>query len=428
MLYGDIVDLLDFINKSPSPWHTAMVAGEQLENAGFQRLDWADTWEIEAGGQYYVRLYGAMLAAFTVGNGSMTKKNSLRIVAAHTDFPGLRIKPAAGMVKDGYGVLNIEGYGGAILYSWLDRPLSVAGKVALRGKDAFSPESVLIDFGRPLITIPSLAIHMNRQVNDGMALNKQKDLLPLAAVLGKAGSTDFFDELIAIEAGVAPADVLAYELNIYPYESGCQLGIAGEMISSPRLDNITSVVACLAGIKAGIGDGLNMAVFFDNEEIGSRSKQGAGSNNLMQLLERIYIHRGYSREEMWLGINGGFMISVDVAHGLHPNYPDKNDPTNKPVLNNGLVIKQAASQSYASDAEGVAVIKALCQEADISYQQFVNRSDMPGGATLGSIASALVPIRTIDVGVPILAMHSARETMGAADQQALTMLIKRFFQ
>ena len=233
----------------------------------------------------------------------------------------------------------------------------------------------------------------------------------------------FFDELIATELGVAKETVLAYELNIYPYEGGCQLGVARELVSSPRLDNITSVVSCLEGILAGTNDGLNVIALFDNEEVGSRTKQGAASANLMQLLERIYASMGYNRDEMWQGINGGFMLSVDVAHGLHPNYPDKADPTNKPVLNGGVVIKQAASQSYAFDAEGVAIVKSLCQENGILYQQFVNRADMPGGATLGSIASALVPVMTIDVGVPILGMHSARETMGAADQAALNKLV-----
>ena len=426
-MYGDIVNLLEFINKSPSPWHAAKTAGEMLEEKGFQELSWGKSWSLAAGGKYYTKVYGALLFAFTIGQGKLEKEKALRIAAAHTDFPGFRIKPEAAIIKDGYGMLNIEGYGGAILYSWLDRPLSVAGRVSLKGKNALSPQTMLVDFARPMMTIPSLAIHMNRKVNDGIAINKQKDMLPLTAVLGQNGDKGFFDELIATELGVAKETVLAYELNIYPYEGGCQLGVARELVSSPRLDNITSVVSCLEGILAGTNDGLNVIALFDNEEVGSRTKQGAASANLMQLLERVYACMGYSRAEMWQGINGGFMLSVDVAHGLHPNYPDKADPTNKPVLNGGVVIKQAASQSYAFDAEGVAIVKSLCQENGILYQQFVNRADMPGGATLGSIASALVPVMTIDVGVPILGMHSARETMGAADQAALNKLVKALF-
>ncbi|ORT98879.1 putative M18-family aminopeptidase 2 [Anaerovibrio sp. JC8] len=427
-MYGDIIDLLEFIKKSPSPWHTVQTAADMLLEAGFQELDWTDGWQLQQEGRYFTKIYGSSIFAFTVGKGQLTEKNSLRLAAAHTDFPGFRIKPEAGIIKDGYGLLNTEGYGGAILYSWLDRPLSIAGKVVARGKDALTPETMLLDFARPLVTIPSLAIHMDKKINEGKAFNKQKDMLPLAAVFGKEDTKSFLLDLLSAEAGVAKEDILSYELNIYPYEPGCQLGIAGELVSSPRLDNITSVVACLQGIIESGTDGLNIIALFDNEEIGSRTKQGAASANLMQLIERIYTSMGYTREQMWQGINGGFMLSVDVAHGLHPNYPDKTDPTNRPMLNKGFVIKQAASQSYACDAEAVAMVKGLCQERDIPCQQYVNRSDMPGGATLGSIASALVPVRTVDIGVPILAMHSARETMGAADQTALCNVIRGLFQ
>ena len=432
-MYGDIIDLLEFIKKSPSPWHTASAASEQLLNAGFQELDWTEGWELQRYGRYFTKVYGSSIFAFTLGNGDLTAKNSLKLAAAHTDFPGFRIKPEAGVIKDGYGLLNTEGYGGAILYSWLDRPLSIAGKVVLAGKDAMNPVTELIDFARPLITIPSLAIHMNKKINEGVALNKQKDMLPLAAVFGKENGKDtakaFLEDLLVSELAVSKEDILSYELNIYPYEAGCQLGVAGELVSSPRLDNITSVVACLKGITETLGAGLNIIALFDNEEIGSRTKQGAASANLMQLLERIYTCMGYSREQMWQGINGGFMLSVDVAHGLHPNYPDKTDPTNRPLLNEGFVIKQASSQSYACDAEAVAMVKGLCRQGnDIPCQHYVNRSDMPGGATLGSIASALVPVRTVDIGVPILAMHSAREIMGAADQISLCRVIRELFR
>ena len=431
-MYGDIIDLLEFTRKATSPWHTVQTGAEELEANGFTELDWAGAWDISARGRYFTRVYGSSLFAFTIGEGNLTDKNSLRLAAAHTDFPGFRIKPEAGVFKDGYGLLNTEGYGGAILYSWLDRPLSIAGKVVAAGREAMTPKTMLVDFGRPLLTIPSLAIHMNRKINEGLALNKQKDMLPLAAVFGKGTGKDnaqaLVENLLAAEAGISPSDILSYELNVYSCEAGCQLGVAGEMVSAPRLDNITSVVACIKGITSGMGSGLNIIALFDNEEIGSRTKQGAASANLMQLIERLYTCLGYSREEMWQGINGGFMLSVDVAHGLHPNYADKTDPTNRPLLNGGLVIKQAASQSYAGDAEAVAIIKGLCRRENIPYQHYVNRSDMPGGATLGSIASALVPLRTVDIGVPILAMHSARETMGAADQRALCNIISTLFK
>ncbi|MCR5175419.1 MAG: M18 family aminopeptidase [Anaerovibrio sp.] len=426
-MYSEVFNLLDFIRKSPSPWHTAVTAGASLEDTAFSELDWRGQWSLEPGKSYFTKVYGSALFAFSIGEGSLIGKNSLRLAAAHTDFPGFRIKPTAGIIKDDYGLLNIEGYGGAILYSWLDRPLSVAGKVVIQGKDALNPDVRLIDFARPLITIPSLAIHMNKKVNDGIALNKQRDMLPLAAVFDGVADKNFWDEIIAAEAGISTDELLSYELNIYPYEGGCQMGIAGELISSPRLDNMTSVVACVEAIKQSHGNGLNVIALFDNEEVGSRTKQGAASANLMQLLERIYECLGYNKTQLWQGINGGFMLSVDVAHGMHPNHPDKSDPTNKVLLNGGVVIKQSASQSYASDAEGVAIVKSLCREAGIAFQQYVNRADMPGGATLGSIASTQVPIRTIDVGVPILGMHSAREVMGASDQNALFELIRTLF-
>ena len=430
-MYDFVHSLLELVHQSVSPWHTAKAAAQRLEAAGYARLDMGESWQLVRGGRYYTEVFGAAVLAFAVGGGDLTEADSLRLAAAHTDFPGLRIKPAAGMVKDGYGILNVESYGGMILHSWQDRPLSIAGRVAVRGEKVFAPEVRLADFARPLLVIPELAIHMNRKVNEGTAIKKQKEMLPLMAVLGQEGEKSFFEEWLAGEMGVSREDILSYELNLYPYEAGCQLGMAGEMVSAPRLDNLTSVEACLQGMEA-VADagqdwqGLRLIALFDNEEIGSRTKQGAGSAVLMQVLERIYAALGYSRAQLWQAISGGFMLSVDVAHGLQPNYPEKYDATNRPVLNGGVVLKQAASQSYAGDAEAVAIVSALCCQEGIACQRFVNHSDEPGGSTLGSIASALVPMRTMDIGVPLLSMHSARETMGAWDQDALNRLLKSF--
>ncbi len=424
MMYTSVEELLNFVNNSTSPWHTVETAADMLSKESFQELDWRSKWEKGLKGRFFTKIYGSSLIAFTLGE----NEGRLRISAAHTDFPGFRIKPKAGIIKEGYGMLNIEGYGGMILSTWLDRPLSMAGKIVLRGENVFAPEVRLVDFARPLMTIPSLAIHMNRKVNDGVELNKQKHMLPLTSVLGKLGEKSFFDDFLANELGVNAKDILSYELNVYPFESSCQLGLAGELVSAGRLDNITSCVACLKGIvNADISCGTNVAVLFDNEEIGSRTKQGAASAVLMQFLERIYKLQEKDNEELWQDIANGFMLSVDVAHGVHPNYSEKADPTCRPVLNGGVVLKEAASQSYAGDAEAVAVIGELCNVNNIPYQHFVNRSDSPGGSTLGSIASALVPIRTMDIGLPILAMHSARETMGAADQDALNNLLIEFY-
>lgn len=419
-------DLLKFIDFSVSPFHAVKASEDILKEAGFSELLTTKEWQLKPGGKYFTQVYGSTLIAFTIGE---NPRNRLRIAAAHTDFPCLRIKPAASLAENGYGKLNVEVYGGMILNTWLDRPLSVAGKVVLAGKDAFSPKTKYIDIKRPLLTIPNLAIHMNRKVNEGVELNRQKDMLPLATMLPKElKDTDFFADLLAKELACEKEEILSYELTVYPTENGCVFGFAEEFISSPRLDNLTAVKGCLDGLLEGkCPDGINIIALFDNEEVGSRTKQGAGSLVLPQIIERIYETLGYSRQAYFADIAGGFMLSVDVAHAMHPNMPEKNDITNKPILNGGVALKVAASQSYAGDAEAVAVIRGLCQEAELSYQYFVNRSDITGGSTLGSIASSLLPMRTMDIGIPILAMHSARETMGLKDQATLKKLLCVFF-
>ncbi len=421
-------ELLNFIEESPSPAHAAAAAACRLEKAGFTELSMEKPWELHRGGRYFVSVYGTALLAFTVGKTS----GPLRMAAAHTDFPCFRLKPAAGMVKEGYGSLNVESYGGLMLRTWLDRPLSLAGKVAFRGDDPFRPRTELVDFRQPLLTIPSLAIHMDREVNEKGELNVQKDMIPLTALFGREEETDqegFFLEWMASRLGVPSKDILSYELSVYPWEKGMELGLAGELLSSPRLDNLTSAAACLEGITAsGAEDGIRLIALFDNEEVGSRTKQGAGSMILDSVLCRIYGGLGLTEEERRADIAAGFLLSVDVAHGLHPNHVDKSDPTNRPVLGGGVVLKQAASQAYAGDAEAVAVLRGLCETHEIPFQYFVNRSDIRGGSTLGSIASALVPMRTMDIGVPILAMHSAREVMGREDQKALNRILRVFLK
>ncbi len=418
-------NLLEFIHQCPSPYYTVRTLAHMLTAAGFQELDLTDLWELEPGGRYFVKIYGTTLIGFAVGK----KEGPVRIGASHTDFPCFRIKPQPEISKEGYGTLNVEGYGGMIVSTWMDRPLSAAGMVSMAGPDPFHPRMQLIDFKRPVAIIPSLAIHMNRTVNDGYAWNKQKDVLPLAALgVEKDSGTHFFRSLVAREAGCSETDLLSYELSLYPVEAGCLLGISDEFISSPRLDNLTSVKAVADGLIASDPEsGISVGAFFDHEEVGSRTKQGAGSLIFLQVLERIYAALGRGRERLYADLGAGFMLSVDVAHAFHPNYGDKCDPTHKPVLGGGVVLKESASQSYAGDAEAVAGITGLCRQHGIPCQTFVNRGDIAGGSTLGSIASALVPIRTMDIGVPLLAMHSARETMGRADQEALTRLLEVFF-
>ncbi len=420
--------LLSFIRQCPSPYHTIQTSAAILRQAGFTELYWNAPWQLEKNHMYFIRTYDSALFAFTVGSRPRTH---LRIAASHTDFPCLRVKPSAVMTQHGYGKLNVEIYGGMIRESWLDRPLSLAGKVVTAGSDVFHPNVHIIDMARPLMTIPRLAIHMNRKTNDGVALNPQKDMLPLMALDQSSAETDasFFLSFLAEKCRCRAADILSYELSLYPAEDGCLLGLHEEMISSPRLDNLTSVYASLSGITgSAAADGINLIALFDNEEVGSRTKQGAASWLLPQLLQAIYTNLGYTQEDYRMDQAGAFILSIDVAHAMHPNMPEKCDPTNIPVLGRGIALKTACSQSYAGDAEAVAVITALCQKHQIPYQHFVNRSDMPGGSTLGSLLSSFLPVRTMDIGIPILAMHSARELMGTADQQYLTALIQEFFK
>ena len=420
----DIKELLTFIKEAPTPYHTVAASAKRLAKAGFTELKLSEVWQLQPGGRYFVKAFDSTLLAFALGS----EGGPLRIAAAHTDFPCFRLKPQPEILEDGYGVLNVEKYGGMMLRTWLDRPLALAGKVALRSADPFAPQVRLVDFNRPLFTIPSLAIHMDREVNTEGKLNVQSDMLPLAAVGEDELTEDFFRDWLAEELNVEQEDILSYELSVYPYEEGSLCGLYEDFVSSPRLDNLTSVLACLQGIMAvdtAKMTGLRLVALFDNEEVGSQTKQGAGSAVLLQVLERIYLALGKSREEMLAAIAAGFMLSVDVAHALHPNFMDKCDPSHKPVLGDGVVLKQAASQSYAGDTEAVAIVRGVCEAYDIPWQHFVNRSDSRGGSTLGSIASALVPLRTMDIGVPLLAMHSARELMHGNDQRALAKLVKQ---
>lgn len=417
--------LLDFIARSPSPYHAARAGEETLRAAGFSPLVWGRPWRLETGGRYYARAFGSALLAFTVG---ARGGRGLRIAAAHTDFPGFRVKPAAGMARDGYGLVNVEPYGGLILSSWLDRPLSLAGEVALRSADAFAPELRLVDFARPLMTIPRLAIHMNRKVNESETLDRQTSMTPVAALLREGLGGAFFLDGLARELGCGADDILAYDLNVYPAERGCTLGMEGTLISAPRLDNLASVHACLEALcGAADGDGVRAVALFDHEEVGSRAKDGADSSLLPRFLEAVYRALGLSAEALARDAAEGFLLSVDAAHGLHPNYEEKADPTNRPRLGGGVVLKRAASQSYAGDAASFAVVAALAQERSIPYQTFANRSSLPGGATLGSLAAARLGIRAQDIGVPLLAMHAARELAAADDQRALTRLLAAFF-
>lgn len=420
--------LLQLVEEGVSPFHEVAAVETRLVEHGFERLNLRNDWGLEYGGKYYIKHHDSSLFAFTIGKDTGYFQD-LRIAAAHTDFPTLRIKTNPEVVTDGYMQLNVEVYGGPILNTWLDRPLSIAGRVALKSDDVFHPEVRLVNVKRPVLTIPNLAIHLNRDVNKGVELNRQTDMEPVMGMLTEQLNEDnFFMDFLAKELDVPVEDILDFELNLYNTDAGDFVGMNEEFLSAPRLDNITGVQAVLTGIlEEENRDGIHIAAFFDHEEIGSKTKQGAGSNFLTMLTERILIGLGQSKERFMEIMEDAMLLSVDVGHGLHPNYVKKNDPTNRGTLNSGAAIKEAASQSYATDCEAIAIIQQICMQENIKFQKFVNRSDGTSGSTLGSISSAMLPIRTVDVGVPLLAMHSAREMMGVDDQKSLNDLVRAFY-
>lgn len=420
--------LIDFIEKAPSSYHSVLTAASELEAAGFTELELAAPWNIEAGKSYYINAYGTSLFAFTLGN---EPKGRLYMAASHTDYPCFKIKPSPELSEKHYARLNTTSYGSVILNTWMDRPLSVAGKVMTKSDKVFKPQAHIIDIKRPILTIPNLAIHMNREVNKGVELNRQTDMLPLAAmVTEQLEKENFFIKFLAEETGVKAEDILDFDLTLYAVEKGCITGINEEFISSPRIDNQTSVVSCLKGIiGAGVPEaGINFIACFDNEEIGSATKQGADSVLLKLILDKLYDTLGVDKMTSRDLILSGFFLSLDVAHAIHPCHSEKADVTNIPLLNGGIAIKADASQKYATDTEAIAAVRQLCEKAGVPYQMFVNRSDVAGGTTLGSINSSQLPMYTIDMGVPMLAMHSARELMGSKDQKAMDDLVTAFFR
>lgn len=422
--------LLDYIKNSPSPFHVVDTSISILKDAGFKELKLQDNWTLSYNTGYYINHYGTTLLAFTIGN-KVDQTTSIRMANSHTDQPCFRIKPNPLLLEKGYLKVNTETYGGVILNTWLDRPLSLAGKIVLKSENIFNPTTRLIDFNRPILTIPNLAIHLNRNVNKGVELNKQSDMLPLIGMFNDTlNKDDYFINLIANELNINSKDIVDFDLYIYLYEDGCTIGINNEFISSPRLDNLTSSIALLNGIiesKKNNNNNINIIGLFDNEEVGSSTKQGADSMVSNILLTKIYDGLRLTQVDMYSAISRSFCISMDVAHAFHPNHSAKSDPTNTVTLNNGIVLKIDTTQRYASDIEALATIQQLCELNNIKYQKYVNRSDAIGGSTLGSISSTWLPMKTVDLGVPMLAMHSARELIGTEDQKHLNNLSICYF-
>ena len=423
------LELLDFLYDSPSACHGVKATQKILDENGFIEIKETDKWNLQAKGKYYVIKNDSALIAFEVGTGDI-EETGLRLIGAHTDVPGFRIKPNPQMISEGkYVKLNTEVYGGPILHTWFDRPLSIAGKVSLKGASPLKPETRLVNINKPLLIIPSLAIHMNREVNEGFKINRQVDTLPLLGLINdKLEKEDYLMNILAEELQVNKEDILNFELGLYEYEKGMLIGMNEELISSGRFDDLWMVYA---GIKALVDSKENVAtkvmICIDNEEIGSLTAEGANSTLLNNILERIALGLGKDREGYYRALANSIMISADLAHAVHPNLGDKHDPTNRPVLEGGPVLKIAASGSYSTDSFNGAVFAGICEAAGVPFQKFVNRSDVRGGTTIGPVTAANLTIPVIDMGAPVLGMHSIRELASVKDNYYTVKVFTEFF-
>lgn len=411
-----IQDLISFLDKSVVNFLAADTVVRMLEADGFSHLDTRDHWDIVPGGKYYITHNGSAVFAFIAGRKPLSP---FRIICAHTDSPGFRVKPNCEMLSDGRMLrLNTEVYGGPILYTWFDRPLSLAGRVILRTDNPLRPRMVPLRFNRPICTIPHLAIHFNRAVNEGNPLSKQKDMLPVVGRLPEGEEPrGWLTRTIAAELGVDAADILDYDMSLYALEGACLVGAYNDFITSGRIDDLSMAHAALTAIRAARpdADDTRVMALFDNEETGSGTKQGAASPVLRSILERVNKALGGCHDHFLRGVAASFMISADNGHGLHPNYESKQDPTNHPILGNGPVIKSNANCKYMTDADSAAVFRGICERAGVPVQTFVNNSDIAGGSTLGNILTSQIELRGVDMGAPQWAMHSCRETAAVAD-------------
>ncbi len=423
-------ELIDFIYDSPSAFHAVENAKELLNAGGFEELKEEERWKLQKGGKYYVTKNDSALTAFIVGTGNV-EKDGFKIIGAHTDSPCFRVKPAAEMMVENYYVkLNTEPYSGAILSTWMDRPLSLAGRVTVKGEDLFHPTTRLVNIKKPILIIPSLAIHMNRNVNQGVELNKQKDMLPLMTLINEnLEKGNYLIQVIAKELQIEASEILDFDLFLYEFEKGTIMGLQDEFVSTPRLDDLAMVHAGIAAIaKAEAGQSTKVMICFDNEDIGSSTKQGADSPLLSNILERIVTSLGGDREDFFTAVAQSFMISADMAHAVHPNVPEKHDPQNRPMMNKGPVIKLSANMKYTTDSNSAAVYAAICKSAGVPVQYFVNRSDEAGGSTIGPITATHLTIRSVDIGTAALAMHSIRELCGVLDHTYVTKSFEEFYR
>lgn len=421
--------LKEFLDASPVNFYAVDTIRRKLESAGFEQLDACAEWSIERGKKYYITQNDSAIFAFVAGTSRVPR--AFRIISAHSDSPGFRIKPNCEMLSDGRMLsLNTEVYGGPILYTWFDRPLSLAGRVILRSDNPLHPERRLVRWDKPMLTIPHLAIHFNRAVNDGNPLSKQRDMLPVVGRLPEGeDARGWMRRTIARQLNVNVDDILDFDLSVYDTTPATTVGAFDDFICSGRIDDLSMAHAAMTALlscDSPCEDTRIMAIF-DNEETGSGTKQGAGSPILDFILRRVNLSLGGGEEDYLRALAASFMISADNGHGVHPNYVSKQDPTNHPVLGNGPVIKINANCKYMTDADSSAVFASICSAAGVPVQYFVNHSDVAGGSTLGNILTSQMPLRGVDMGAPVWAMHSCRETASCADHNYTIRAFSKFF-
>ena len=427
--------LLSFLDASPVNFLAVKNLTEELQQHGYRRIDTTEALgTVKDGDKFFVTKNDSSIYAFQIGRKPLAE-TGFHMICAHCDSPTFRIKPHAEIDCEGGIVkLNTEVYGGPIMSTWFDRPLTLAGRVIVKSKDVMTPTTLLLHVKRPLLQISNLAIHFNRQVNDGVKLSRQKDVLPILGIIndelekGNLLMNIILEELNKQQT-VAREDILDFDLYLADATPACTFGAHNELISSGRLDDLSM---CFAGLEALLAsqptDTTQVLAIFDNEETGSQTKQGAGSPFLSYMLKRIALAQGGTEEAYYQAVERAFMISADNAHAWHPNYSEKYDPTNHPMLGGGPVIKFNAAQKYASDAYSASVFAGLCKKAGVPCQRFVNHSDVAGGSTLGNILSSSIPLRGVDMGNAILAMHSCRETGSTADHEFCVKVFTQFYQ
>ncbi len=414
-------EMMKFIQDHPSCYHVAEGLAQMLEQNGFHRLYENERWDLKRGEKYYVLRNGSSLTGFRLPK---KEPGNFQIVASHSDSPSFKIKENPEMKTAGHYIeLNTEKYGGMLCAPWFDRPLSIAGRVMVRTQEGI--ENRLINFDRDLIMLPNLAIHMDRSLNDGYSYNAQRDMIPL---WGDERSDGTFLEMVAAEAGVSKENIISTDLFLYNRMPGTIWGAGGEYISSPHLDDVQCAYASVQALLTGSHEqSVSVCSVFDNEEVGSATKQGAASTFLRDTLERIAAGLDLDAEKFHMMLAESFLVSADNAHAVHPNYLEKADPTNRPYMNQGIVIKYNANQKYTTDAVSAAVFQEICQTAGVPVQRYVNRSDVPGGSTLGNIVSRQVSVNMVDIGLAQLAMHSPYETAGVKDTAYLIQALQKFY-